>query len=159
MGQEFNKALGNFITDFAGGGAIRHLADQGYTVTEITMRLDYPVPKDKVATIVWEHYLNEGIICLDEPGDVVEKVSYIKEQDAYGKISMRRIVEQIDTTDRDYVLIDFGRLMYKNKGAFIQSLEALEKRDRDYVLDLPWPLKPVYHINDDRIQRILKAKI
>ena len=51
MSKEFNEALGNFITDFAGGGAVRHLADSGLSVSEIVSRLDYPLPKEKVASI------------------------------------------------------------------------------------------------------------
>ena len=96
MSREFNEALGNFITDVAGGGAVRHLASQGLTVDEITRRLDYPMKKAKVAEMVWQYYVEQGIVCLEEPKDYVEKVSYVKEQDAYGKISMRRVVEKID---------------------------------------------------------------
>ncbi len=156
MSKEFNEALGNFITDFAGGGAVRHLASQGLTVSEITEQLDYPLPKAKVAKLVWQYYLDEGIVCLEEPKDYVEKVSFVKEQDAYGKISMRKVVDKIDRADAKYVLVDFGKRMYQDRETFIKSLDGLSEKDRDYVLDLPWPLQDVYHIENERILRILK---
>jgi len=64
--KEFNKALSNFINDAAVGGAIRHLADLGYSISQISDSLDYPLPKDKIASIIWEHFLNIGKISLKE---------------------------------------------------------------------------------------------
>ena len=154
MSKEFNEALGKFVTDFAGGGAVRHLADTGMSITAIMQHLDYPLPKEKVAAIIWDHYVNTGIICLDEPQAVTERISYVKEQDKYGKISMRRIVEQIDASDKKYVKIDFGKQLYKNKTAFTERLEGLAPEDREYVLAMPWPLQDVYHVLDERMQRI-----
>ena len=58
----FKKALANFTNDFASGGAIRHLADNGFTVKEIHARLDFPTPMSKVAETVWNHFLDKGII-------------------------------------------------------------------------------------------------
>lgn len=156
MSNDFNKALGNFITDFAGGGAVRHLADEGYTISEIMDRLDYPMSKEKIGEIVWDHFLNQGVICLKKPSDTIEKVSYVKEQDAYGRISMRRVVEKIDAIGRDYIKVDFGKRRYQNEEAFFESLMKLDSKDREYVLDLPWPLEPVYHLKNDKITRIIK---
>ncbi len=159
MSKEFNEALGNFITDFAGGSAVRHLADTGLTISEIVDRLDYPLPKEKVANIVWQHFLNTGVICLEDPDTFVEKVSYVKEQDNFGKTSMRRVVEKIDMSDKKYVKIDFGKRMYKNLDEFKKSLAELSAKDREYILDMPWPLQEVYHILDDRMNRLIKAGI
>ncbi|QFJ55117.1 hypothetical protein [Pseudobutyrivibrio xylanivorans] len=157
MSKEFNEALGNFITDFAGGGAVRHLADSGLSVSEIVSRLDYPLPKEKVASMVWEHYVNTGVICLSEPKSTVEKISYVKEQDSFGKTSMRRVVEIIDISDVKYVKLDFGKRIYQNKAEFEKSLAELSARDRDYILDMPWPLTDVYHILDERMKRIKRS--
>ncbi len=159
MSKEFNEALGNFITDFAGGGAVRHLADTGLSVTEIMTQLDYPLPKEKVADIVWNHYVNIGVICLSEPKSTVEKISYIKEQDSFGKTSLRRVVESIDMSNAKYVKVDLGKRLYKNREELEKSLAELSARDRDYILDLPWPLQDVYHILDDRMKRLRKLGI
>ncbi len=159
MSKEFNEALGNFITDFAGGGAVRHLADSGLSVSEIVKSLNYPLPKEKVASIVWEHYINTGVICLDSPKPTVEKISYVKEQDAFGKVSMRRVVEKIDNSSTKYVKLDFGKRLYQNSEEFKKSLTVLSVKDSEYILDLPWPLQEVYHVEDDRMKRLIKSGI
>ncbi len=155
----FNKALSNFINDFAGGDAIRHLSDNGFTVKEICGRLDYPMSSSKVGEIVWKHYLNEGIICLEEPkeGAVAEKVEYVKEQDSFGKTSFRRVVKSVKNTGSKYICVDFGKRIYKDKEGFEKALDILGTGDKDYILGLPWPVQPVWHVLDERMERITKA--
>ena len=55
----FERALSDFVHDFASGDAIDHLADQGMTVTEIKERLSFPTKKERVADRVWKHYLEK----------------------------------------------------------------------------------------------------
>ena len=50
----FQKALADFTQEAASGGAIRHLADMGYTVKQIMERLDFPTPYERVQKAVWE---------------------------------------------------------------------------------------------------------
>lgn len=93
-GQEFfHAALANFMFDTASGGAIRHLADRGYTVKQIMERLDFPTPYDKVQQAVWEHFLHRDILRFEEPGTarLQEKHDYVAEYDQYGRKSFRRI--------------------------------------------------------------------
>ena len=96
MAKYFSRALSNFVQDFANGGAIRHMADLGYTVNEIVQQLDYPIPREKAAKIVWQHFVDQGIILLEKPPEsgVMESVTYIKEQGKYGRITMRKVVEE-----------------------------------------------------------------
>ena len=47
----FQNALADFTVDFAAGGAVRVMADKGYTVGEIKENLDYPLSKTKLAQI------------------------------------------------------------------------------------------------------------
>ena len=155
----FQKALVNFMNDFASGDSIRHLADKGMTVKEISEKLLFPTPKERIAEEVWKRYLETGKICLEEPkaGQRVQKVRYVKEQSAYGKISMRRIVEEETLPDGEYILCDFGKQLYKDRTGFEKKLEKLWEKDRDYILGLPWPLAPVYHVADERMKRIQRA--
>lgn len=152
--KEFNKALGNFINDAAVGGAIRHLADLGYSISQIEAQLNYPVSKKKIAEVMWEHFLNTGKISLEEPKSVHEKVSFVKEQDEFGRISFRRVSEQIDNSKRKYVKCDYGIRLYKNTDEFKSWLESLGINDSEYIKLMPWPLTPVYHELDDRMKRI-----
>ena len=115
MSKEFNQALGQFVTEMASGGAIRHLSDLGYTVDEIVQKLDYPTPKEKVAEIVFQYYIDTGKVCLAEPREEVEKTSFVKDQGAYGRTSMRKVVEKVAVKVEDYVPCDFGKQMYQKK--------------------------------------------
>lgn len=157
--QYFNKALGNFIYDNASGGAIRHLFDLGFTVDEIAARLDYPTRVNKIREIVWDHMLITGVVSLEDPAlkDRSEKISYVEEYTKYGIKHFKRVSEKIDVTDKEYCLCDFGKQIYQNKEAFELKLEGLSSKDKEYVLGIPWPLQKVYHLKDERMERIMKA--
>ena len=178
----FSKALSNFTNDIASGDAIRHLADLGYTVNEIHDRLDFPTPHSRIADTVWKHYIDMGVIRLNEPdGRPVEKVSYVREYDSLGRAYYKQVREVVmpggctasqddvthspksqsdgveDSAPLKYIPVDFGIKIYQNRAAFEESLSDLEPRDRDYILSLPWPLKTVWHIADERMNRISRG--
>lgn len=178
----FSKALSNFTNDIASGDAIRHLADLGYTVNEIHDRLDFPTPHSRIADTVWKHYIDTGVIRLNEPdGRPVEKVSYVREYDSLGRAYFKQVREVVmpggctasqndvihsaksqgdgaeDPAPLKYIPVDFGIKIYQNRAAFEESLSDLEPRDRDYILSLPWPLKTVWHIADERMSRISRG--
>ena len=88
----FHAALANFMFDTASSGAIRHLADRGYTVEQIRKHLDFPTPYDRIQKTVWEHFLHTNVLRLEEPGTagIQETYEYITEYDQYGRKSFRR---------------------------------------------------------------------
>jgi hypothetical protein len=51
----FNEALGNFVTDFNYGGAIRHLVDHGYDTDKIIREFQYPLSRETIDKIVEEY--------------------------------------------------------------------------------------------------------
>lgn len=152
----FQTSLNNFINDFAEGDAIRKFADRGYSVKEIMENLSFPLPKEKVAEIVWKHYVDTGVICLDklEGNTPKRKVSYVREYDKYGRSSFRQIVEETKEDSREYVECDFGLRKYQNPDEYDRWLNSLDKKDRDYIEGLPWPVGKVYHVENDRIKSI-----
>ena len=66
-------------------------------------------------------------------------------------------IKRTSTFDKEYVACDFGKMIYKDKAGFEKKLESLSQKDREYLTGLPWPLQRVWHVKDERIQRILKA--
>ncbi|MCR5282194.1 MAG: hypothetical protein K6E18_02395 [Lachnospiraceae bacterium] len=54
MGQ-FEESLQNFTRDFAYGGAIRHLADHGYSADRILKEYKYPLSRDSIQKIIDDH--------------------------------------------------------------------------------------------------------
>ncbi len=158
MGQQyFNKALSDFVKDMANGGAIRHLADLGYTVKQIAETIDYPASQKQVAERVWRYYLEQGMILLEEPsaGTALEKVTYVKEYGKYGKVHFRKVAEPVENGSAEYIPCDFGRKRYQDEALFLKELECLEEQDRDYILGLPWPLQRVWHVADKRMTGIM----
>lgn len=158
MEDTFAKALSNFTYDVASGGAIRHLADLGYTVKEIADKLDYPTPLSRIQEIVWKHYLDNGTICIDKPdeNEYAEKKTYVREYADNGKAYYKQVVERVKKENSEYYFCDFGKRIYKDKAAFEQELMILAPRERDYILGLPWPLGGAYHVKNERMNKIME---
>jgi hypothetical protein len=91
----FREALKNFTFDVASGGAIEHLAERGYTPQEIQRRLDFPTPYAQVQEAFW-NYCRKKKIIVEEKSELEkrqEKVHFVTDYDAYGRKSLRRVVE------------------------------------------------------------------
>jgi hypothetical protein len=161
------------------------MADKGYSVKKIHDRLDFPLPMEKVRELVWKHYLETGVILEEEPGNSADgfdtegtgeksskaifketrkdRITYVKVQDEYGRSSFKQVVEKVEekpgeasvSGTMEYVAIDFGKRLYRDKKGFEKALECLNKDDREYILGLPWPLKTVWHVKDERMVRIM----
>ena len=151
----FGNALRSFINDFASKDAVTHMADQGMTVTEITRRLSFPTKKELVAEMVWKHYLDTGRILLTEPAEgMLRRVTYVKDEGEYGKTSLRQVVKECPVPEGEYIRLDLGRMLYKDRDGMLEGMKYLTEDDRNYIMDLPWPLTPVWHKSDDRMKRI-----
>lgn len=87
----FRNALSDFTYEAASGGAIRHLADLGYTVKQISEKLTYPTPYVRVQKTVWQQLLDTKVVLTEEPGSgkVRGKTEYAVERDKYGRTSYR----------------------------------------------------------------------
>ena len=107
----FENALSSFVFDMAGGNAIRHLADKGYSVKRIKDMLEYPVPFEKVQKTVWEHLLDKKALLLQEPGIKTdkEKIVYTERTDCYGRKSFCAVAAA-DRDNRDILwkIIEYG---------------------------------------------------
>lgn len=107
----FRKALADFTHEAANGGAIRHLADLGYTVRQIAAQLDFPAPYERVQKETWERLVDTGVILLQEPGSGGrrKRAVYVREYDKYGKASFRRVSEEEQDDSRSYTPALQGR--------------------------------------------------
>lgn len=87
----FRNALSDFTYEAASGGAIRHLADLGYTVRQICDKLTYPTPYERVRKTVWQHLIDTKVVLTEEPGSGREqgKKTYTVAYDKYGRASFR----------------------------------------------------------------------
>lgn len=89
----FKSALSDFTYEAASGGAIRHLADLGYTVKQIGGQLSFPTPYAKVQKTVWQRLFETGVLLAEEPGSGKRqdggRAEYVMERDKYGRTSFR----------------------------------------------------------------------
>lgn len=124
MGEQeyFKNALANFMFDAASGGAIRHLADRGYTAEEILKKLDFPTPYDRIQQTIWQHFLDKGILLLEEPGlgRTKETYEYVTEYDSYGRKSFRRVT--VDVREEEPVLWQERTFPQDGGGSLLQLL-------------------------------------
>ncbi|MCF0131780.1 MAG: hypothetical protein HUJ71_08610 [Pseudobutyrivibrio sp.] len=81
----FQEALSNFTADVAYVKAVRHLHDLGLPPEEIQKECTYPVSVDKILKAI-EDYEKEK--CSTNG-----KAKYVQDTDAYGKKSLRRVIE------------------------------------------------------------------
>lgn len=132
----FQSALSSFVTDAACGGAVRHLADIGYTLDQIVERLDYPASRAKVQRIMMQYLYESHILLREEPSEELfaEKVHFVHEQDAYGRRSMRKM--SVDQRGQNSVTnaSDSTILSQKEKAAQIRAFfwkESVYDRKRD----------------------------
>lgn len=90
----FENALSNFVFDIAGGSAIRHMADKGYTIKRIKESLEYPVSFEKIQNTVWKHLLDRKVILEEEPGisATKENIAYVEKYGKYGRKSFSVVV-------------------------------------------------------------------
>lgn len=160
----FQKALSDFSFDMAGGGAIRHLTDLGYTVKQIQERLDFPIPVTRIQEAVWKRLMDRGVIFQEEPRSQKprEKVNFLREYDSYGKVSFRRVAETVPQQEKGgvFLVCEFGALRYRDGEKYRKVLEALDERQAEYIDGLPWPQRKVWHRADERmleIERRLRA--
>lgn len=119
----FQNTLANFTHHVASGGAICHLTDLGYTVKQISDRLDFPTPVQRIRRQVWERLQETEVILTDEPGKSSrEQASYVREYDKYGKPSFRRVVN----TTANMPVINWRKLevSYKDKEQIKSLLET-----------------------------------
>lgn len=154
----FQSALSDFVFDVASGGAIRHLADMGYTVRQIQERLDFPTPYERIQKAVWKHLTDTGVIFPENPrqGRAREKVDYVREYDSYGRPSFRRVAVQETSSELSgpCLLCAFGLLKYHSPERYEEVLGALKPEQAEYIEGLPWGLERVFHRADRRMLEI-----
>lgn len=179
----FQKALSSFAFENASGGAIRHLADLGYSVKQIQEQLAFPTPYAKIQQTVWERLLETGVIRLSEPDgkESIEKSMFIKEYDRYGKTSFRKVTLYPDKpcpicwkeisfqTSNSFPEYIYQKLATNqssdsytscsfglmDSAAFQSLLKELNDKQKDYLEGIPWSKQICYHALNQRMQEIL----
>lgn len=180
----FKEALSDFTYDMACGGAIRHMTDKGYSVRQIVEQLDFPAPYEKVQKTVYRYLCDKGILLCERPKNdrLPQKTEYVRDYDAYGRVSFRMVRKEEDEKKKmewkeeifpkegtftdylkkkvlengeefSYISCDFGLWDTEKK----KCLKVLNERQREYIEDIPWERKRMYHRLDSNMQEIMSV--
>ncbi len=125
------------------------------------------------------------LLLEEPDGTTGKKVSYVREYNEYGRASFRRVSEPqrsggpirwkeitvrrdpealwdmlreklaVNGEDASYVSCDFGLLEHREPGRFEELLQKLDEAQREYLRDLPWVDRRVYHRLDERMRSVL----
>ncbi|MGN0170675.1 MAG: hypothetical protein ACI39H_07935 [Lachnospiraceae bacterium] len=131
MGEQeyFREALSNFTYEVACMGAIRHRADLGDSVSKIHRELDFPMSYARVQKAVWDYFVSTGVILTEEPGrgKKTEQYRFVKDQNAYGSTSFRRVKvtedsgQVVNWADKTFSARDQAVLVKKLKEQFAKA--------------------------------------
>lgn len=145
----FGKAMGNFMHEMSGAGAIRHMVDQGYSIRQIIERLDYPTPQRRVEETALKYMLKQGILLERLPESEYRRVNIPYPWDRKQLSEAVYVRKERDGEEDSYVLLPIAGLK-KDK----ESLSSLNDREREYLNGLPWEGAAVYHRLTGRMYEI-----
>ena len=175
----FQNALRDFTAEAAYAGAVRHLADLGYSPSKIVRNLTYPATLSQVTAVIWRHFTQQGILRLEDPAiqKAPEQATYVKETGEYGRVSYRRVVTSTSPMDAvtgaqgpdactvtrdcgagEYIRVEFGRERYQHPVEFASRIGAFEEETRDWIENLPWPLTPVWVLKESPLGQLLQKE-
>lgn len=179
----FKSALSDFAFDVACGAQIRHLADLGYTVSQMMGELDISMPYGVVQKTVTEYFCKTGVLISKKPGsELSHKTEFVREYDSYGRPSFRQVVvKEVDTAEihwkdysykpvfRENLLSFLNRKIEENGEEFsyiscdfgctsletAKYMEVLDRRQREYIEGILWEKSRMYHRITPQIREII----
>lgn len=154
MDNVFRDALNNFTHEFASGGEIRHLASLGYSAKEISDRLLFPTPMEKICKEYTQFLIAEGVLSFDGKAHDNIRYEYVLEQDDFGKKSYRKIVKNDKENikrERQYI-----RCRFTSSGELKNDfLSYLTPKQILYVKSIQWKTGILYHEKNEVLQGII----
>lgn len=151
----FEEALSDFVFDVAAGGAIRHLADSGYSVSQIMERLTYPTPRPRVEKAVYRYMRESGILCADLSAEP-ERIYRLNLCGVKDKKAIEKMIEGIDRwgVENSYLECPFGNWIRNDNECFSHILSCLNVREQAYLKETAWEKDIMYHRLNDRMREI-----
>ncbi len=149
----FDAALSNFMFDMASGGAIRHLADRGYSVDQIVKTLAFPTPRDRVERTVYQHMMDTGMLktSMDASTMTVRQIGKMQVYELNHVLS-EHIAQNGET--HSYMFCPFGAWKGADRERFLKQLSCLTGREQEYLMGIRWEQEEMYHILNSRMLEI-----
>ncbi|MCM1180152.1 MAG: hypothetical protein NC347_07855 [Clostridium sp.] len=151
----FEDALADFTHDMASGGAIRHLVESGYSITQIMERLDFPTPQERVEKTVYRYMTESGMLLSKLPFEDADMKACIC------KSKKRKVIRQMlaeyiraNGEENSYMRCPFGGLLRQDAESLSGMLRDLTDGEREYLLGIPWRQDVMYHRLSGRMLEI-----
>ena len=151
----FEAALSDFMYDMASGGAIRHLAESGYTIDQIIKELDFPTPRERVEQTVYKYMTDSGILLFELPVEETGFKACSLRTKSRGKLR-EQLLERIGKNGEkaSYMSCPFGQMMRNDAEELEKQLAVLTSREREYILGIHWERDVMYHRLNSRMFEI-----
>ena len=151
----FQEALSDFVYDVAAGGAIRHLVDSGYSISQIMEKLTYPMPRTRVEKMAARHMRESGILLADLPAapERICRLSLCGQKDSKAS---EKMIEGIGRwgVENSYLECPFGDWIRHNNERFSHVLACLNAREKAYLAETTWEKDLMYHRLNGRMREI-----
>lgn len=151
----FDEALSDFVHDMASGRAIRHLADTGYTTTQIMQQLDYPTSRQKIEKTVYRHFIETGILLTELPipkDSMAQSVLECTDEAQIYACLQKHLAQNGE--EYSYISCPFGLTEAGTDAALPKLLSPLTAREKEYILGIPWKPAMMYHRLNRRMLEI-----
>ncbi|MBR4515435.1 MAG: hypothetical protein IKO61_11175 [Lachnospiraceae bacterium] len=143
----FSAALSDFTHDVASGDAIRHLADHGYTVSQIAKRLDYPTPRERIIKTFTRYLTDKGILTSHPPEDAI-----ILELDkAALELPSEKLEQLIRLHGSENIYVRLTTPATKKVTGYLNT------DDEDYLASINTAQGGLFHILNERLVKLLSS--
>lgn len=140
MSEEFfNKALSNFVKDFACTNEVIAKFNNKKLISQIASELTFKINEDDIVQIIWNYLIEKNIVLMYEISDEKNKqYDIVKKVSQLGKISYEKVNKgSIDI--KDYQVINIKKVL-DDKEKFLK----LNDYQKELIMKLPWGNKEYY---------------
>lgn len=139
MEEYFNKALSNFVKDFACKGEIIAKFNSKKSISKIYSELTFKINEDEIVQIIWNYLIEKNIVLMYEINDEKnQQYDIVKKVNQLGKVTYEKVNKgNIDV--KDYQVIDMKKFLSDKE--FILKLDDYK---RELIMKLPWEKREYY---------------
>ncbi len=139
MEEYFNKALSNFVKDFACKGEIIAKLNSKKSISKIYSELTFKINEDDIVQIIWNYLIEKNIVLMYEINDEKnQQYDIVKKVNQLGKVTYEKVNKgNIDV--KDYQVIDMKKILSDKE--FILKLDDYK---RELIMKLPWEKREYY---------------
>lgn len=153
MSEEFfNKALSNFVKDFACTDEVIAKFKNKKPISQIVKELTFRISESDIIQMIWNYLIEKNIVLMYEINDEKNKqYDIVKKVGQLGKITYEK-VNKGSINIKDYQVVDINKLLSDKE--YMLKLNDFQK---ELIMKLPWGNRE-YYIKKDFFDMIKNFK-